>query len=57
VEFAKACEKEKRALIIAPDSISGMSTLTKNRNILDRLYRKGYADAAAIPAFLGIQAG
>jgi predicted patatin/cPLA2 family phospholipase len=57
VEFAKACEKEGRALIIAPDNIDGMSTLTKNRDILDRLYRKGYADAAAITAFLGKQAG
>ena len=54
VEFAKACEKEGKALIVAPDSIQGMNTLTKDRDSMDRLYRKGYADAAAIPAFLGV---
>lgn len=53
VALAKVYEKEGRALIVAPDSISGMNTLTKDRSSIDLLYRKGYADAAAIPAFLG----
>ena len=52
VDLAKIYEQEGKALIIAPDSISGMSTLTKDRNVMDRLYHKGYRDAAAIPEFL-----
>ena len=52
VALAKVYEQEGKVLIVAPDSISGMSTLTKDRKSMDRLYRKGYADAAAIPKFL-----
>lgn len=52
VDLAKVYEKEGKALIVAPDSIKGMSTLTKDKDSMERLYRKGYADAAAIPEFL-----
>ncbi len=52
VDLAKIYEQEGKVLIVAPDSIGGMSTLTKDRGSMDRLYRKGYADAAAIPEFL-----
>lgn len=52
VDLAKVYEQEGKVLIVAPDSISGMSTLTKDRESMDRLYRKGYHDAAAIPDFL-----
>jgi predicted patatin/cPLA2 family phospholipase len=52
VTLAKVYEKEGKALILAPDSINGMNTLTKDRDSMDRLYRKGYAAAAAIPEFL-----
>ena len=45
-------EKEGKALIVAPDDISGMKTLTLDHVMLDRLYRKGLKDAEAIPAFL-----
>ena len=55
VALAKVYEKEGKALVIAPDSISGMNTLTKNRRRVDQLYRKAYADAAAIPRFLGLE--
>ncbi len=51
-DLAKVYEQEGKVLIVAPDSISGMSTLTKDRESMDRLYHKGYHDAAAIPEFL-----
>ena len=41
-----------RVLVIAPDDCCGMDTLTKNRENMDRLYQKGYADGAKISAWL-----
>ena len=52
VALAKRYEKEGKALIIAPDDIAGLATLTKDKDVLKRLYDKGYEDAAKIPAFL-----
>lgn len=53
VDRAKALAAEGRVRILAPDDISGMSTLTKDPAVLDVLYRKGYRDARrALPAFL-----
>ena len=49
---ARELEKQGKALIIAPDDISGMKTLTLDHEILDTLYHKGWNDAEAIPAFL-----
>ena len=45
-------EEEGKVLIVAPDSIEGMSTLSKDREVMEQLYQKGYQDAAAIPEFL-----
>ncbi len=45
-------EQQGRALIIAPDDISGMKTLTKDRDAITALYQKGMRDAEAIRAFL-----
>ena len=45
-------ERQGRALIIAPDDISGMKTLTKDKDAIVALYQKGYRDAHAIGAFL-----
>ncbi|MCI1952671.1 MAG: patatin family protein [Clostridiales bacterium] len=53
VAFAKALEKKGKAVIIAPDQIAGINTLTKNKNMLEHLYQKGFKDAEAIEAFLG----
>ena len=39
-------------LIVAPDDISGLSTLTKSREKLEALYQKGLRDAQTIGAFL-----
>ena len=49
---AKALEAEGRLLILAPDSIEGLKTLSQDHGKLEELYRKGQEDAAAIPAFL-----
>ncbi|QAT50900.1 patatin family protein [Caproiciproducens sp. NJN-50] len=52
VALAKDYAKRGKALIIAPDDCCGMSTLTKKKSCIDQMYRKGYADARALPAFL-----
>ena len=52
VRLAEFCEAEGRALIVAPKSVYGLSTLTQDADKLDRLYHDGYRDAAAIEAFL-----
>ena len=39
-------------LILAPEDLYGLNTLKKNIEGLEMMYRKGYAAAEAIPAFL-----
>lgn len=50
--LAKQYEKQGRMLIVAPDDIGGMSTLTKDPETIEALYHKGYHDAEAIRAFV-----
>ena len=38
-------EQEGRACVIAPDSTEGMSTLTKDKDSLGKMYEKGRTDA------------
>lgn len=45
-------QEEGKAIIIAPDDIFGMKTLTKDVDKLTALYKKGYSDAAKIKKFL-----
>ena len=45
-------EPEGRALIVAPDSVLGMDTLTRDLQKLRALYNKGYLDGSAIRDFL-----
>lgn len=52
VALAREYERQGRALIVAPPSTGGLSTLTRDKDALDHFYRRGYADAAAIGAFL-----
>lgn len=52
VELAKRYEAEGRALIIAPDDITGLETLTRDAATLIYYYHKGYEDARKISAFL-----
>ena len=52
LELAKHYEAEGRVLILAPEDLYGLNTLKKNFEGLEMMYRKGYAAAEAIPAFL-----
>lgn len=51
--LAKQYEKQGKMLIVAPDDIGGMSTLTKDPEMIRSLYYKGYKDAEAIRYFVG----
>ncbi len=53
VEWAKHLEQQGDVLIIAPDDIEGVSTLTREKAVLKRLYEKGYHDGNAILPWLG----
>jgi predicted patatin/cPLA2 family phospholipase len=44
--------KQGKAVIVAPDDISGMDTLSRSKEALQRLYEKGYHDAKIIRTFL-----
>ncbi len=41
-----------KLLILAPDSVYGPDTLTRDRGKTDALYQKGYGDASKIAAFI-----
>ncbi len=46
-------EQEGKVLILAPDTIANMDTLTKDKDAINMLYAKGLRDAYAIDSFLG----
>ena len=48
VQRARELERQGLVCIIAPDSTEGMSTLTKNRACLEKMYAKGKQDAEAL---------
>ena len=52
VALAKRYAEEGRALIISPDDISGVETLTRDQAALIQFYQKGCQDARAISDFL-----
>lgn len=52
VEKALELEKKGKVVIICPDDVLGVSTLTKDKEKLDALYRKGYSDAEKALEFL-----
>ena len=52
VALAKEYEQDGRVLILAPESLYGLNTLSKSFEGLERMYRAGYAAAEAIHAFL-----
>lgn len=52
VAYAKELEKQGKALIVAPDTIGDMGTLTKDKQALYLLYCKGYVDGERIRKFL-----
>ena len=45
-------KKKGKVLIVAPDDIGKMSTLTKDPEMIEALYYKGYRDAEAIREFV-----
>lgn len=52
LEIAKTYAQLGKLLIVAPDDICGLSTLSKSREKLEILYQKGLRDAQAIGDFL-----
>ncbi len=52
VALAKKYRDDGRVLILAPEELYGLSTLTKTFEGLERMYRAGYAQAAQIKDFL-----
>lgn len=52
VAKAKEYAGQGRVLIVAPDDTCGVSTLTREKALLQRLYEKGYGDGYKIEQFL-----
>ena len=52
VALAQRYAAEGKALIVAPEDTCGVSTLTRDREALERLYRRGYDDGVKISGFL-----
>ncbi len=53
VQRAQQLAAQGKVLIVAPKSIAGLHTLTRDRAALDALYQRGFADGAAIRPWLG----
>ena len=51
VAAVKELEQEGKALLVAPADIGGMSTLTKDREAMERLYRMGYDQGKRVLEF------
>lgn len=52
VAMAKEYAKQGKAVIIAPDDTCGVDTLTKDKNAIRQLYKKGYNDGQKITDYL-----
>lgn len=52
LDLVKKYEREEKVLIVAPESIGKMQTLTKDRSLIEGLYAKGYKDALKIVDYL-----
>lgn len=52
VAAVRELEKEGKALLLAPRDIGGMSTLTKDKEAMERLYQMGYEQGPKIMAFV-----
>lgn len=52
LEKAQRMAAEGKVLIIAPDDVCGVKTLTRNRDALKKLYAKGMSDAEIISDFI-----
>ncbi len=54
IALAKKLESEGRCLIIAPDELNGINTLSKDKAKLSMFYEKGYSTAKAIKNFVSL---
>lgn len=52
VALAKEYERQGKALIVAPEDTCGVDTLKRDKDSLNRLYKKGYGDGEKIKYFL-----
>lgn len=52
LDLAKRYERQGKVLIVSPDTIGDMATLTKDKNEIEMLYAKGFRDALAIGDFI-----
>lgn len=52
LDEAVRLEQEGRLLIIAPDDTCGMDTLTRDKEAMERFYKKGLQDGGAISLYL-----
>ena len=52
LNYAKQLSNDGKVLIISPETIGKMSTLTKDKDALEKLYKTGYSDAKKIKEFL-----
>lgn len=52
VKKAQAYAKEGKLLVISPDDTCGVSTLTKNKDGIQKLYDKGFSEGIKIKEFL-----
>lgn len=55
VEQVQRLEKEGKVLLICPDDVLGVGTLTKDKEKLNALYEKGYNDGGKIKDFISAQ--
>ncbi len=54
IKEALQLQNEGRALILAPDDIMGLGTLTRDKDKLLKLYEKGYNDSQKVKPFLSL---
>ena len=52
VAQAQEYVKQGKVLIVAPDDTCGVSTLSRNKDALQRLYEKGYRDGQKVETYL-----
>lgn len=53
LDMAEEYAKQGKVLIVAPDDIGEMKTLTRDREVIKDLYAKGYRDGAVIKDYIG----
>jgi len=51
LDAVKELEKEGKTLLVAPSDIAGMSTLTRDKEAIERLYRMGYEEGPRVLEF------